>query len=1084
MVPRRRVHPCRRSPVSSKAVRVNVPFVMAKSQARKIRELLLHEDESTQRQGVALLQALGDSELWRRVLKGQIALERDDTDESCYRLGARRLTGGLVEAFFSVPNGDFSHVRRLRIEDTAWPRRISYLDGLQSLVNLADLSVYATHELNDISGLGSLTKLKALDIFGGRFESVAALGKLTELEQLELRSCSALTSIAPLANASKLRSLKLYYCKSLRSLKGIGALRELDFLQLGECAALGDVSELLELEGLRQLQVSSSPWLERFEMLPTGLNELELTHVKSLSPRTDLAHIKGLRKLAFRFSKLPRLRHPSLETLETTDLNALAEAELPRLRQLVDRSRRGGDAKVLSNLPALERLDLQNVASDVSCLASFERLRELRLGTVGSEQLNIDGFPALSSLNITNTSACKSLLIRDCEQLDTVELVVSGQALEAVRIDGCPRMAQLVGLCHHKHLRSLRVVRCGALSQLDVNDCRSLGRIELSGLTGLRSLRLRECGALPSAQALEPLSQLETLDLTGCVSLTSLRGLEQLTLLRQLSLRACTRLTEVNELKDLRYLSVVDLTQCRRLTNAGALAALRRLRFLYMSCCASLSELRLHNNTELLDVDVSYCRRLEYLEGLGRLQKLQRLNVRHCHSLRLKPTDLAALPGLSIAGLGSVSSPQGHSLPDASWCLFSPLELSPERVQQVLLAAAISYPCVMTTALADPDEAIEQVECLVFDQLDEILHHPQLAELEARWRCLWQLACQVGREKNIRLEMLSCSAEDLLVDFEDSPEIRKCGLYKILYSGEYGSFGGTPYGLLLVDYEINPSPQARSMLSQCGEVAQLAHLVVAAPISPQWFGVESLDELASELPSSRLGEPAKIVLNVLRNSLGAQHIVLTAGRLRLREPYGHTATYPEAGHGADLFGCGIVAVAERLIASFERYGWGLHLPGPLTGLNELSSAEVCWSSAQRDDLEKLGLLALGCSNAEGQVDLSKTPVLASGPAGQPDIDLCNILMATRLMQCSKVIARENIGSWKKTEDQQAELNAWLSAYTVAGEPMGGYKPFVQARVEFIKQQEYRNHYVMHLTPTWQRDGRPWSLRFNMLYDNE
>ena len=47
-------------------------------------------------------------------------------------------------------------------------------------------------------------------------------------------------------------------------------------------------------------------------------------------------------------------------------------------------------------------------------------------------------------------------------------------------------------------------------------------------------------------------------------------------------------------------------------------------------------------------------------------------------------------------------------------------------------------------------------------------------------------------EATIRIEMLNCSKEDMLADFEDTPEVVKSGLYKLVYSAEFGQFGGRP----------------------------------------------------------------------------------------------------------------------------------------------------------------------------------------------------------------------------------------------------------------------------------------------------
>src|SRR3990167_9015041 len=59
--------------------------------------------------------------------------------------------------------------------------------------------------------------------------------------------------------------------------------------------------------------------------------------------------------------------------------------------------------------------------------------------------------------------------------------------------------------------------------------------------------------------------------------------------------------------------------------------------------------------------------------------------------------------------------------------------------------------------------------------------------------------------ENIKLEIINASKQDLLDDFEDSQEITQSGLYKHIYTAEYGQFGGQPVGALIANYFFDPS---------------------------------------------------------------------------------------------------------------------------------------------------------------------------------------------------------------------------------------------------------------------------------------
>src|SRR5262245_52911590 len=71
------------------------------------------------------------------------------------------------------------------------------------------------------------------------------------------------------------------------------------------------------------------------------------------------------------------------------------------------------------------------------------------------------------------------------------------------------------------------------------------------------------------------------------------------------------------------------------------------------------------------------------------------------------------------------------------------------------------------------DMFIAEIDAKLSAQINEILHHPIFQRLEAAWRGLKFVVDRVDFHENIRVEVLNCSKEDLLHDFEDSPEIPK-----------------------------------------------------------------------------------------------------------------------------------------------------------------------------------------------------------------------------------------------------------------------------------------------------------------------
>ncbi|HDY98879.1 MAG TPA: type VI secretion system contractile sheath large subunit, partial [Pseudomonas sabulinigri] len=84
------------------------------------------------------------------------------------------------------------------------------------------------------------------------------------------------------------------------------------------------------------------------------------------------------------------------------------------------------------------------------------------------------------------------------------------------------------------------------------------------------------------------------------------------------------------------------------------------------------------------------------------------------------------------------------------------------------------------------DRMIAEIDAKLSRQMDAILHHEKFQALESSWRGLQLLVDRTDFRENIKLEIINASKEDLLEDFEDSPELVQSGLYKHVYTAEYG----------------------------------------------------------------------------------------------------------------------------------------------------------------------------------------------------------------------------------------------------------------------------------------------------------
>ncbi len=365
------------------------------------------------------------------------------------------------------------------------------------------------------------------------------------------------------------------------------------------------------------------------------------------------------------------------------------------------------------------------------------------------------------------------------------------------------------------------------------------------------------------------------------------------------------------------------------------------------------------------------------------------------------------------------------------------------------------------------DDMIAEIDQKLSRQLDEILHHPEFQKLESAWRGLKLLVDRTDFRENIKIELLNVSKEDLLEDFEDSPEITQSGLYRIVYTGEYGTFGGQPYGAMIGNYYFGPGPQDVKLLQYLASVAAMSHAPFIASAGPEFFGLDSFQGLPNlkDLQSVFEG-PQYIKWNSFRESEDARYVGLTLPRFLLRLPYGPDTqpvkafNYQEdvTGHHEHyLWGNTAFAFATRLSDSFAKYRWCPNIIGPQSGgavedlplhqyeaMGEIQTkipTEVLISERREYELSEQGFIALtmrkGSDNAcfFSANSIQKPKFFGISKEGKEaelnyrlGTQLPYIFIISRLAHYIKVIQRENIGSWKERADLERELNNWIRQY--------------------------------------------------------
>lgn len=366
------------------------------------------------------------------------------------------------------------------------------------------------------------------------------------------------------------------------------------------------------------------------------------------------------------------------------------------------------------------------------------------------------------------------------------------------------------------------------------------------------------------------------------------------------------------------------------------------------------------------------------------------------------------------------------------------------------------------------DEAITNIDTLISQQLDEIMHHKDFQELESSWREIEFLVDRVDFNENIEIKLLSASKQELKDDLEDAVDIYESGLYHHIYVSEYGQFGGHPYTAVIGTFDFDATDSDVDMLGMLSNISAVSHAPFIANVDPGFFGVNSFEEVMRLKDFKSIFEsPRYRRWNSLRDSVDARHIGLAMPRFMLRSPYGanrqvRSFNYTESGNKKNLnylWGHSSIAVATRLADSFARYRWCPNIIGPKSGgavedlpsdlvetngkLEVFGPVEVTISDRKEYELSELGFISFSLrKNSEEAAFFSAPSIQLPRNFGSDEegkrltldyrlgTQLPYLFVINRLAHYLKVLQRENLGSWKSRSEIEDELNRWLRQYIV------------------------------------------------------
>lgn len=421
----------------------------------------------------------------------------------------------------------------------------------------------------------------------------------------------------------------------------------------------------------------------------------------------------------------------------------------------------------------------------------------------------------------------------------------------------------------------------------------------------------------------------------------------------------------------------------------------------------------------------------------------------------------------------------------------------------------------LSRAIAELDELIEQ-------QLNIILHHPGFQRLEASWRGLMMLVEEADGTQNIKIKFLDISWAEIAKDIGRALEFDQSQLFQKIYNEEFGTPGGEPYGVMIGDYEVCHKVTSRHPQDDIATLEGLAQIAAAsfcpfiASAASEFFGLNDFSELGQPINLNNIFVQAEYLRwRALRDKPDSRFVGLTLPRVLMRRPYLHRpASYKglhfqekveSKGIGHYLWGNACYAFGTILIREFANVGWFGHIRGvprsylagglittlPTDTFSTETEAtafkpvtEVIITDNVEKDLSELGFIPLcQCYSAPYAAFYNNQSIQLPKESGSTDARvnarlsamLQHIFCGSRIAHYIKIIVRDKIGSFLSAEECENYLRDWLYSYTTGREDLEwedqARYPLREADVQVKEHPMKPGEYacIIHLKPHYQLD---------------
>jgi len=417
------------------------------------------------------------------------------------------------------------------------------------------------------------------------------------------------------------------------------------------------------------------------------------------------------------------------------------------------------------------------------------------------------------------------------------------------------------------------------------------------------------------------------------------------------------------------------------------------------------------------------------------------------------------------------------------------------------------------------NDRIAHLDTLISKQLNEVLHAEEFQKLEASWRGLKYLVQQTETSTSLKIKLMNASKKDLFNDLDKAVEFDQSALFKKIYEEEYGTLGGSPFGVLIGDYEFGRTPQDVSLLEKMSGVAATSHAPFISAAAPSLFNFESYTELSGPRDLEKIFDnDAYLKWNMFRKSDDSRYVGLCLPHVLTRLPYGEKTTpveefnFEEDVDGRDhkkyLWSNAAYAFGARLTDAFARHEWcaairGVEGGGLVEGLpthtfetddGDIATkcpTEIAITDRRENELAKLGFIPIsyykGTDTAVfmGAQSTQKPQLYLDDDANansRLSTQLQYIFACSRFAHFLKTMMRDKIGSFMSRDQCESFLNKWISHYVLlddmAAQDLKAKFPLRDARIEVAEIAGKPGAYnaVAFLRPHFQLEALGVSLR--------